>query len=90
MRLTIPYESTEGAVLAVPIGALMQSTDGTTRVQIESSNEAPEYVEVQEGLGAQGFVEVTPLNGKLEPGQRVVVGYERSAEELFSSSDLGL
>jgi hypothetical protein len=35
-----------------------------------------EYIVVEPGLSADGFVEVTPVDGTLEPGQLVVVGYE--------------
>ncbi len=75
LRLTIPIESTQGAVTAVPLSALSLAADGTSRVQVEN-NGAFEYVVVEPGMAADGFVEVTPLNGTLKPGQLVVVGYK--------------
>jgi hypothetical protein len=75
VRLTIPIESTNGAVLAVPVSALSLAADGSSRVQVES-NGALEYVTVTPGLSAGGYVEVTPVDGRLEPGQLVVVGYK--------------
>ncbi len=77
LRLTIPIESTEGAVIAVPISARSLSADGTSRVQVEN-NGALEYVVVEPGLSADGFVEVKPVDGTLEPGRLVVVGYENN------------
>ena len=76
LRLTIPIESTSGAVTVVPISALSLSADGTSRVQVENDGTL-EYLVVEPGLSADGFVEITPVNGSLTPGQLVVVGYER-------------
>ena len=74
VRLTIPIKSTAGAVTAVPMSALSLAADGSSRVQVQEEGEL-RYVVVKPGLSADGFVEVTPSNGKLEPGQLVVVGY---------------
>ena len=76
MRLTIPIESTKGVVLAVPTSALSLAADGTSRVQVQASNGALEYVVVKPGLAAGGYVEVTPVDGALAQGQLVVVGYK--------------
>jgi hypothetical protein len=75
LRLTIPIESTKGLVTAVPLSALSLWADGKSRVQVQN-NGALEYVAVAPGLAADGFVEVTPVDGMLEPGQLVVVGTE--------------
>ena len=74
VRLTIPIKSTAGAVTAVPMSALSLAADGSSRVQVQQEG-ALKFVVVKPGLSADGFVEVTPTNGKLEPGQLVVVGY---------------
>jgi hypothetical protein len=76
VRLTIPTDSTKGDVTVVPISALSLAADGTSRVQVHSEQGAPEYVVVQPGLAADGYVEVTAVDGKLAPGQMVVVGYK--------------
>jgi hypothetical protein len=76
LRLTIPVESTKGAVLAVPTSALSLAADGTSRVQVQRGNGALEYVVVRPGLAADGYAEVTPVDGALAPGQLVVVGYK--------------
>ncbi|OEU48112.1 MAG: peptidoglycan-binding protein [Desulfuromonadales bacterium C00003096] len=75
LRLTIPIKSSEGVVTAVPISALSLAADGTSRVQVENDG-ALEYIVVEPGLSADGYVEVTPVDGALTPGQLVVVGYE--------------
>jgi hypothetical protein len=75
LRLTIPIESTAGAVTAVPVSALSLAADGTSRVQVDN-NGPLEFIVVEPGLSADGFVEVTPIDGTLAPGQLVVVGYK--------------
>jgi len=75
VRLTIPIESTKGAVLAVPVSALSLSTDGTSRLQAEKPGGGLEYITVEPGLSADGYVEVSPVGTTLAPGQNVVVGY---------------
>ena len=91
VRLTIPIKSTQGAVTAVPNSALSLAADGTSRVQVKRGN-ALAYVSVTPGLSADGYVEVTPTSGKLEPGDLVVVGYNnpnnpRSITDMKSSAD---
>jgi hypothetical protein len=75
VRLTIPIQSTQGEVTVVPLSALSLAADGTSRVQVER-NGALEFVAVEPGLSADGFVEVAPVRGTLAPGELVVVGYE--------------
>jgi hypothetical protein len=79
LRLTIPIESSNGAVTVVPLNALSLSADGKSRVRVEN-NGTLEYIVVKPGLAADGFVEVTPLKRSLNPGQLVVVGYKNSEE----------
>ncbi|MEO8119037.1 MAG: peptidoglycan-binding domain-containing protein, partial [Rhodoferax sp.] len=76
VRLTIPIKSTNGAVTAVPVSALSLAADGSSRVQVQDKGQLA-YVVVVPGLAADGFVEVTPRSGTLEPGQLVVVGYNQ-------------
>jgi peptidoglycan hydrolase-like protein with peptidoglycan-binding domain len=77
LRLTIPVESTGGEVMVVPISALFLAADGTSRVQVEKDGNL-NFVEVKPGLSADGFVEVTPVDGSLSAGQLVLIGYEKS------------
>lgn len=85
LRLTIPIESTGGVVTAVPISALHLAADGTSRVQV-NKNGSLEYVVVEPGLASKGYVEVKPVSGSLDPGELVVVGYERENSDLSDSS----
>lgn len=75
VRLTIPVKSTGGAVTVVPMSALSLAPDGKSRVQVKNKG-ALEYIVVEPGLSAGGYVEVTSVGRTLEPGQLVVVGYE--------------
>lgn len=82
LRLTIPVKSTGGAVTVVPISALSLAADGTSRVQVENHG-ALKYLVVEPGLSADGYVEVTPIDGTLAPGQLVVVGYKNPANRAI-------
>lgn len=77
LRLTMPIKSTEGAVTAVPVSAVSLAANGTSRVQIQNGGKL-EYIDVEPGLAADGFVEVKPIEGALKPGQLVVVGSEKN------------
>ncbi len=77
VRLTIPIESTGEEVLVVPVSALSLGADGSSRVQRSVGNELEE-VTVEPGLSAQGLVAVQPVDGELNPGDLVVIGFESS------------
>jgi hypothetical protein len=81
VRLTIPIETSKGVVTAVPTSAVSLAADATSRVLVDRGGGKLEYVTVQPGLSTGGYVEVTPLNGKLAPGQLVVVGYKAAEAE---------
>ena len=85
VRLTLPIKSTHGAVTAVPTSALSLAADGSSRVQVQDKG-ALRYVVVRPGLSADGFVEVTPTTGTLEPGQLVVVGYNDAKSDTRSDA----
>lgn len=74
VRVTIPVESTDGEVLAVPLAAVSASADGTSRVQVEQAPGQARVVVVDPGLAAEGLVEVRVTEGTLEEGDQVVVG----------------
>lgn len=75
LRLTIPVETTGDEVIVVPVSALSLAADGTSRIQVERDGRLG-FVVVEPGLSADGFVQVTPVDGELRPGQFVVIGYE--------------
>ena len=84
VRLTVAVESTGGAVLAVPVSAVTLSADGTSRVQ-RQNNGVLEFVTVDPGLSAEGYVEVTAIAGELNAGDLVVIGFDQSAGQQASS-----
>ncbi|TWD80549.1 putative peptidoglycan binding protein [Kribbella amoyensis] len=74
VRVTIPVQSTNGKVLAVPVAALSAGSDGTSRVEVLREGKV-ELVPVKVGLSADGFAQVTPAgDAKLAEGDQVVVG----------------
>jgi Putative peptidoglycan binding domain len=84
VRLNVPVESSGGAVLAVPVSAVTLSADGSSRLQ-RQHNGALEFVTVEPGLSAEGYVEVTPVAGELRAGDLVVIGFNQSADQQAGS-----
>ena len=79
VKITIPVasQSTSGAVLAVPAAALSATGAGDTIVTVENADGTTRAVVVIPGLStAGGMVEITPVDGDLEAGDRVVVGFQ--------------
>jgi len=79
VKITIPVasQSTSGAVLAVPAAALSATGAGDTIVTVEESDGSTRAVAVIPGLStAGGMVEIAPVDGDLEAGDRVVVGFQ--------------
>ena len=83
VRLTIPVESSAGKVLSVPISALTLSADGSSRVQ-RSTDGVTEFVQVEAGLSADGFVEVAAVDGSLKEGDLVVIGMDQASATVDS------
>ncbi|MCP4083431.1 MAG: hypothetical protein GY745_00015 [Actinomycetia bacterium] len=81
LRITIPFASTDGEVLAVPMAALSAGADGSARVEVERADGSVEIVTVAPGLNARsvGLVEIAPVEGELSAGDRVVVGRNQPA-----------
>ena len=77
VRLTVPIESTGGSVLTVPVSAVTLAADGSSRIQRDVNGQL-EYVTVEPGLSADGYVAVRPVGGPLEVGDLVVVGDQTS------------
>ncbi len=76
LRVTIPFSSSDGEVLAVPLAAVSAAANGTPRVQVERSTGNVDVVDVVTGLRAGGLIEVRAVDGSLAEGDRVVVGFE--------------
>lgn len=80
LRVGIPVGSTQGEVLSVPFAALTAGPGGESRVEVvvgdprDGEDAETRLVEVETGLAAAGYVEVTPVDGELAEGDLVVVG----------------
>lgn len=79
VRVRIPIASTDGEVLAVPIAALSAGSGGEDRVELlidikNGADAETEIIAVEAGLAADGFVEITPDDPRVEAGAKVVVG----------------
>ncbi|GGC16755.1 hypothetical protein [Cellulomonas carbonis] len=90
VRITIPVTSTTEAVLAVPLAALDTGPGGEARVDVLDDDGASSLVTVRTGLAADGFVEVTAVDGELAEGDRVVVGTSgEAADDDATGADEG-
>lgn len=76
LRLTIPIESTRGEVIAVPLSAISLAPDGTSRLRRETANGELEYVTVEPGMSADGYVEVNAVDQQLGTDDMVVIGFD--------------
>jgi hypothetical protein len=74
VRVTIPVSSTGGAVLAVPLAALTAGPGGESRLEVMGDDGTTTLVEVETGLAADGYVEVTGVDRDLAEGELVVIG----------------
>jgi multidrug efflux pump subunit AcrA (membrane-fusion protein) len=72
VRITIPVASTEGEVLTVPVSAIVTDPSGSTSVTVLRDGKQTE-VAVRTGLASGGNVEITPIDGTLAEGDRVIV-----------------
>jgi HlyD family secretion protein len=78
VTVVIEGRKTRGSVLVVPLTAIHSRADARTEVLVaargRSGRELLQEVRVRAGLSADGYVQVTPLAGRLAPGDEVVVG----------------
>lgn len=79
VRVSLPVSSTGGAVLAVPLAALTAGPGGESRVEVLGDDGESALVEVETGLAAGGYVEVSGAAGAtLAEGDLVVIGQSGS------------
>jgi hypothetical protein len=69
----VPIKSSGRAVLAVPASAISLAADGSSRV-LRSVKGRSEFVTVDPGFAAEGYVAIAVRGGRLEPGDLVQVG----------------
>ncbi|WP_368496154.1 peptidoglycan-binding protein [Herbiconiux sp. A18JL235] len=73
VRVSIPVQSTDGAVLAAPIAALTSGAGGESRLELAEEG-GTRLVTVTTGLSAGGYVEIRSDDPAVVAGSRVVVG----------------
>ncbi len=72
--VTVDTGRTEGAVLTVPVAAVVTTGSGTSYVTVAGAGGKQTQVLVTPGINENGYVQVTPLKaGKLAAGDSVVV-----------------
>ena len=92
-RISVAVSSTDSEVLAVPVAALFVGPDGDSQVEVErvaATDDEPavtEIVTVTLGLTAQGFAEITPVDGTLVEGDRVLVGVSSEPDPETETDD---
>jgi multidrug efflux pump subunit AcrA (membrane-fusion protein) len=74
VRLRVPIKASGRKVLAVPVTAVALGPDGSSRVEVLRDGGFTTVL-VQPKLSAGGYVEVELLEGRLAPGDEVLVGY---------------
>lgn len=74
VRITVTSAKTDSAVLAVPVSAISTRSDGRTVVTVIEADGGTRQVVVRAGVSADGFVQVTPVDGRLSADDSVSVG----------------
>lgn len=77
VTVTVEIAATGGPVLAVPLAAIWSTADGTTLVTVLGPGDRESHLPVTPGLSAEGFVELTGVDGDLHEGDLVLVGREQ-------------
>jgi hypothetical protein len=85
VRVSLPVSSTGGAVLAVPLAALTAGPGGESRVEVLAEDGTTTLVEVETGLAAGGYAEVT--GDGLAEGDLVVVGESGTGDTDDAGAD---
>ncbi len=73
LRIDVPVADTGKPVTAVPVTALFTGPDGSAYVVTPDGD-----VQVRVGLVVDGWAEVEPVAGRLEPGDRVMVSEDNA------------
>lgn len=74
VRITITAATSAGPILAVPEAAISSGADTQTTISVIEPGGKQRILPVTTGVSADGMIQVTPLNGTLTAGTRVVVG----------------
>jgi hypothetical protein len=74
VRVTITTASTKQAVIAVPEAAVSTSVDGRTTVTLLDSKGDRRVAPVTTGVSADGWIQVSSIDGVVKPGAVVITG----------------
>lgn len=74
IRVTITASATAGPVYVVPLSAVTANAAGQTNVSVVKPGGKIVHVSVTAGISGDGYVEITPIHGDIEAGDRVVIG----------------
>ncbi|WP_436501805.1 hypothetical protein [Actinokineospora sp. HUAS TT18] len=74
VRLVVVAAATESAVLVVPVAAVSSRADGQAQLIRADEDRREHRVAVTAGISGGGYIEVTPVDGALAAGDRVVIG----------------
>ncbi len=74
--------------MAVPAAALSATGSGDTIVTIEDAAGSTRVITVLPGLSAPGgMVQITPVDGEISEGDRVVVGLQQATAETDAGDE---
>ena len=74
VRVTITSAATPKPVFVVPLSAVSAGASGQTSVSELQADGNVVQIPVAAGISGDGFVEITPTEGGIKPGDRVVIG----------------
>lgn len=74
VRLTVEAATTGDEVLVVPLSAVYAGADGQTAVVRLDPDGEQQRVAVTPGVSGDGYVAITPVDGRLAAGDLVVIG----------------
>jgi peptidoglycan hydrolase-like protein with peptidoglycan-binding domain len=74
VKVTVPFATTGGDVLCVPLAAVSAGAGGESRVELLRADGTTVLAPVDVGLTAEGFAEIHPRDVAIAAGDRVVVG----------------
>lgn len=74
VRLTVLAASSGHPVLVVPVSAVFAGADGQVSVLRQRDGGQQDRVVVTPGMSGDGYVQITPVGGTLQPRDLVVVG----------------
>lgn len=76
VRVTIPFQGTDGPVTAVPTSAIHMDAKGDSSIELLRPDDTTVWIDVTVGVEAGGWAEVTPTSGEIPNEAWVVIGQQ--------------